>query len=619
MPSEDINDETLKDIKDSCRARANAHKRVNVKKKILQTKKPKPKFNYKALLAEAKGETEEQNTTPPERKESIDCSDDPVPTLEQTPQYDPLAPHEALPAIERRIREVERRRAEREHPEPPFQYNPHLLPHIFANAKYTRNQTYCPHCTKTHSCTKHSRDHEEYEKTAVDLCDHIEMSVYWAPDDAVNAKSSWRIGTAEYLRREEEREQHEECEVKKACDMDEGCWAEEQRTPCGEGAAGSGEYVELERNVKNRGEENRVAGVWQNIVKSLETLEDYAAVLKGKCRVGIREVAAPKDRLAKKRKVATREGEVVESDKEIAKPPAKKRKLLRNKAKAVDSDDQVTLPNSAKKRKVSANKGKVYKSEEFVKDSSSESETENPIVEKTPSPPYSPSGSLQALVNFSTERPKKRKASVEQGAIESPIEALEERPIKKRKVLDEQCEVVESVEETAHQPAPDAPKTPEPIKSRSPSVTSSRKQRSKSPLSRRSSASDSKVVKITPQQPTPSDSAPTTPNPASPRSPSVESAPVRSSSTSSSRRNSTEQKANISKATKSRNVPWVPEIEGSENSEHSRLSSPKIPLRNGSLSPISGPKFEDQEGKGEFGVVDRGGEGEVDYSDGEFD
>ncbi|KAF2654762.1 hypothetical protein K491DRAFT_758745 [Lophiostoma macrostomum CBS 122681] len=154
-------------------------------------------FDLRALIAEAEqGDSPSPDLKPtypnPQSPDSKPYNPD-SPSLHPKPteEYDPTAP--LLPSLSSRIQASHALRAARASG-PKFEHNPHYLSHCISGAPYT--QTSCKKCTRTRRCKAHREVFQSM--TSVSLCAHVRMNLYWAVNDPVNAKSSWKLVIRDY-------------------------------------------------------------------------------------------------------------------------------------------------------------------------------------------------------------------------------------------------------------------------------------------------------------------------------------------------------------------------------------------------------------------------------------
>ncbi|KAF2790067.1 hypothetical protein K505DRAFT_420084 [Melanomma pulvis-pyrius CBS 109.77] len=154
----------------------------------------------KKEIEEAKKLTAAEKKT---EKESKEKNESPF-VEEHNPKHSQLF----LPELMAKINATNERKATRD-ATPLFKYNPHLIKHMVAGAPYTRPM--CKKCTRDKKCRAH---HEIYEgRTTVSLCRHTFLCLYWAVNDPVNEKGTWRIEIKDDLDTEKERKDHKRCDM----------------------------------------------------------------------------------------------------------------------------------------------------------------------------------------------------------------------------------------------------------------------------------------------------------------------------------------------------------------------------------------------------------------------
>jgi len=147
-------------------------------------------------------EKEEANTIRPEQIDSTFVSS-------TSEKYNPEQPLLSLPKLLSRINANNARHAERD-ATAIFKHNPYFAEHALAGAPYTLSL--CRKCTRDRRCRVHREVYQT--QTSVSLCRHTYMNLYWAVNDPVNEKCTWKLEIKTYnLKTENEKRAHEQCDV----------------------------------------------------------------------------------------------------------------------------------------------------------------------------------------------------------------------------------------------------------------------------------------------------------------------------------------------------------------------------------------------------------------------
>ncbi|KAF2262105.1 hypothetical protein CC78DRAFT_535155 [Lojkania enalia] len=251
------------------------------------------KFDFKALLAEA--EQGDASLATKGHSNTLPTADNPESQHPET--YDPNAPLLSLESLLSKIRSMNQYADPRD-AMPIYEHNPHLLEHMLSGAPYCIST--CEKCSPYRTC----RQHREVLQlaTSVSLCPHKRIVLYWAVNDPVNRRGSWKLEIKDYTVRDEEfRMEHRGCNVPRPSERvgvlakrvvaelrSEGMWGSERRAVDEiHGLLGAWEFARLERMEREErrrkaelGRVERARGAKKTERKDMEASRNLAETLR---------------------------------------------------------------------------------------------------------------------------------------------------------------------------------------------------------------------------------------------------------------------------------------------------------------------------------------------------